>query len=289
MTISNRDKIIERIGKMRASADSVNSEAEAMVFATKAAQLMDAYEVSEADLAAAEADGRIVFNIVEKRTDGRMSSDSNGGGRYGRAAKQSRANSAVGGINALTHTKSVIWRDEQRSVSCMGDEPDVEFAIFLYNMIKDAMAREYENYKKTCSHGVGRTAKASFEIAMTNRISRRLFVLAREKKQERADAAAAGNRDAGDFSAAGQIADGGSIDPALVRAGESASRALTLVDTKREEVSSEFNKAHPRLGTSRGFSSRGTGGGAYSAGAAAGDRMGFNRPIGGSSTKTLAA
>jgi hypothetical protein len=109
------------------------------------------------------------------------------------------------------------------------------------------MDREYARYAKANGSRLGHGAKSSFQLGMANRINQRIRAMCAE-------------RDATQNA--------------------SASRALVLVSDKKVAVAAYAQKVWPRLRSSSTSYSSGNGG-AFSAGRAAGDRVGFGRPIGG--------
>jgi len=259
-TQTNRDKILERIANLRARAeDDGSSESEAMFALKRANDMMEAYEVSEVELALAEEEGRITIEVVQRRVSSRIR---NGNQRH-------KVQLALYGIEQFTATKVVIhngWSDDE--LTWVGDKPDVEMAIYLVEMISHALDQEYERWKRT-QLGVGRGAKASFQTAMAYRISSRLQDMAREKQTERRRAA----------------------EEARALPDASKSTALVLVDAmeaKEEEVLTTFKAAFPKLGKARIGGSMNNGN-AYNAGRQAGDRVNFGRPVGGSASRAALA
>ena len=241
-----RTKIMQTIANLRARTEAAGAtEAEAMVCAKKASEMMEAYEIEEADLLVAEGMGEITFDIVEKTTAGHR-----GNGSY-----QHRANSCLHNIKVLCGVEIVIHgRRRGRTVGFIGHNPDVEFAMFLYDTIKATMDSEYDRWKKDQPQGVHRTAKGSFQMAMSNRVNARLRELSQGRVERRAH----------------------------------QSRALVLVDAKKAKVQSDFRARYPKLGRAGGFSfSRHAT--AYNAGQDAGNRIGLGRPIGGESCLNLSA
>ena len=241
-----RLKIMQTIAKLRARADNAGaSEAEAMTCAQKAAEMMEAYEIEEADLLVAEGMGEITFDIVEKTT----------AGHRGNGAYQHRANTCLHNIKVLCGVEIVIHhRRRGRTVGFIGHNPDVEFAMFLYDTIKAAMDTGYERWKRDQPQGVHRTAKGSFQMAMGSRLNARLQELRQGRVERRAH----------------------------------QSRALVLVDVKKEKVRAEYKARYPKLGRAKSFtfSRHAT---AYHAGQDAGNHVGLGRPIGGESCSRLTA
>lgn len=251
-----RTKILQRIANLRARAsDEASSEAETMAAMVRAEKLMEAYRVSEADLAMAESEGRVKIEIVHKSVDA-----SNGSQRH-------KVQLCWGAIMQLTNTKGVRFM-HINEIQLTGDRTDVEYALYLFDLIKAGLDRAYAAYRKEQKGTVGRNAKASFQMAMADTVSARLYAMARENEAERREARAK----------AETLADMTTSD----------SRALVIADAheeKRVETERAYRAAHPRVRTGPGWSSRGGNGSAGSAGRAAGARLGLGRGIGGGSRR----
>jgi hypothetical protein len=259
-TQSPRDKILQRIVKLRAVAeDNGASEAEMNTALSMAAKLMDSYQVEEAELALAEGEGRIVLEVVTRTLD---TNSLNGTQRH-------KIINCLAAIGAFTQTKSV-YRAKSGQIIFTGHRPDVEMANYLVAVIKQALDKEYETYRKS-NVAVGYGAKAAFQVSMANRISTRLYDMFREAEKSRNDAKQAVQRKALENS---ETAKG----TALVVA--------EIADMKRKEVGEAFAKAHPSIRTSSGFN-YGRNTSAHSAGRAAGDRVNFGRPVSGGTQKRI--
>lgn len=248
-----REKIMQRIAALRVRADdAASSEAEIMTSLDRASKLMDAYEITEADLAMAEATGVVTLEVVTKPTSDLAS----GRNRH-------KVQLCMVAIAAYTNTRCVTNGSGQGEYT--GDKPDVEMAIYLTEMIKAALDRSYGNYRANVG-AVGRGAKVAFQGAMAMRVSERLAQMARERKDRHAQQA--------------------EKDRAI---GADKSRALVIVaatEAKREAVEIEFRTRYPSLRKTR-LSAGGRNGTAASAGRKAGDRVGLGRPVGGSSHARL--
>ena len=254
----DRTKILQRIANLRARAeDDASSENEAMVAAAKAADLMEAYNVAEAELAVAETEGRVQIEIVSEQV-----ASKNG-------KQDHRAISCATGIASLTTTKVINLRRTGK-VEFTGHRPDVETATYLFELIRNALDREYASWSLRQGPGVGRGAKASFQLGMVNRINIRLAQMAREQREARESAAERVEREA----------------PQIAR---SQSTELVIVDVLKEKVEKTeqaFREKYPKTRTT--YSSRRAGNGsAYGAGYAAGGRIGLNRGVGQSRQKAL--
>jgi hypothetical protein len=172
------------------------------------------------------------------------------------------------GIEKFTETKCVYGRTGL--VKFTGHRPDVELADYLVAIIKDALDREYENYRRN-TPAVGYGAKNSFQNAMANRVRNRLIDMANERDSQRAE-----NKK----KAQTQMIENGST---------ASSTALVISDIaeqKAKEVSAEFNVANPRLRYVSAYT-RSSNGTAHGAGAAAGDRVNLGRAINKSSQKSI--
>lgn len=266
----NRDDILSKIANLRArTEDAGASEAEAEAAMKMAEKLMTAYAVDEAELALAESEGRIEWEIVTERSDVNLSVGRN----------RHKAQMALPGIEALCEVEAVIhcrW-NQPDTVSFTGDKPDVAMADYLLGVCKTALDREYARWKRT-QRAVGRGAKGSFQTAMAARLSHRMTSMARERDGERKAKAAESAKALG-------VDETVNAAEMLRAAGKRAGTALVVLDAaerKREEVETAFRAEFPSLRSAAGFSG-GRNGNAASAGRAAAERVGLGRPVGGSS------
>ncbi len=255
----NRTKILQRISNLRArAADDAASEAEVMACAAKAERLMDAYRVSEADLAIAEAEGRITMEIVSEKA-----SLANGSQRH-------KAQLCWGAVEKLTNTKGVRW-SHNNEVEFTGDKPDVAYAMYLFDLIKVGMDQAYTNYRRVCGGRVGRNAKANFQIEMGNAVSKRLYQMARDAARERSKVKARAE--------------------ALSDEARSTSTALVMADAfdeRSKETLKEYNRKHPNVRKGPSWSNSGARNlSAGSAGRRAGDSLSLGRGVGGGSSLRL--
>jgi len=253
--MGTRNTMLERIINLRARADDdASTEAEAMSALNIAAKLMDSYQVDEAELALAEAEGKIVVDVVQKVSDSTVKNKT----------RKHKVIIAMHGIEKFTNTKIVMWSSGRHSsgkIEITGDRPDAEMANYLIGLIKGSMDRAYNEYR-TVNVGVGYGAKAAFQTAMASRINTRLVNMARERD------------DATNNAVKGKTI---KIGDAVV----DTSTALVMVNIakqKADAVYDTFSKAHPRLGTIRmnTYSSNHT---AHSAGHSAGNKVNFGKAI----------
>lgn len=258
-----RTKILQRVLNLRARAeDAGSSEAEMNTALTMAMKLMESYSIEEAELALAEASGEIKLEVVTRVIDTNV--------LKGRKQKH-KLLSCLTGIEAFTETKCV-FNSRTGDITFTGHRPDVELADFLAAVIKEALDREFESYKRNQSGRLGYGAKTSFQNAMAHRVSARLYDMARQRDAERAENKKKAQR------------------AMIENAATASSTALVVSDIaeqKAKEVATEFRKAHPRIRKVNTYS-RSSNGTAFDAGRSAGDRVNLGRAIGGSRQKALA-
>ena len=257
-----RTKMLQRVVNLRVRAeDAGSSEAEMNTALTMAMRLMEAYNIEEAELALAEASGEIKLDVITKVAETNI--------LKGKKQKH-KVLMALTGIERFTETQCV-YNAQSGKVTFTGHRPDIELADFLVAVIKEALDREYDNYKRSVS-ATGYGAKASFQYAMASRVSQRLNNMAAERDDERNS-----NR---------QKAKRAMIENAAT-ASSTALVVSDIAEQKAKEVGTEFRKAHPRIRSVKTFS-RANNGTAFGAGRDAGDRVNLGRAIGKSSQKALA-
>lgn len=261
---SARDKMLQRVLNLRARAsDDASSEAEMNTALTMCQKLMDAYNIEEAELALAEAEGRIELEIVRKVADTSV--------LKGRKQKHKVLN-VLSSIATFTETKVVI-NSYSGDITFTGHRPDTELANYLVAVIKEALDREFDRYKRSVAGRIGYGAKNSFQVAMASRVSQRLNDMANERDADRA-------------------AEKEKAQKLQIENGSTASSTALVIseiaEQKAKEVNAEFRKAYPRLGTVR-TSYRSTNGTAHGAGRAAGDRVNLGRGISGAASRKALA
>lgn len=259
----SRDKMLQRVINLRARAENdASSEAEMNTALTMAMKLMDSYNIEEAELAIAEAEGRIELEIVQKTADTSL--------LKGKSHKHKVYNTLTG-IAGFTETKVVISQ-YQGTITFTGHRPDTELANYLVAVVREALDREFENYKRNSAGRIGYGAKTSFQNAMASRISSRLFQMANERDKNRREEKAEAEKL--------KIENGST--------GSSTALVISeIAEQKAKEVEAEFQKAYPRLRKTYGYS-RSTNSTAHGAGYKAGNRVNLGRAISGGSTKRLA-
>ena len=257
-----RTKILQRVLNLRARAeDAGSSESEMNTALTMAMKLMDSYNIEEAELAIAEASGQIKLEVVTKKAETQIL----------KGSKQlHKVLFCLTGVEKFTETKCV-YSKYTGDVTFTGHRPDVELADFLVAVIKEALDREYDNYRRSVS-AVGYGAKTSFQNAMATRVNQRLRDMATERDNE---------RNKNKVAAQAKMIENAST------ASSTALIVSEIAEQKAKEVSAEFKKAHPRITTSSVYS-RSSNGTAHGAGRSAGDRVNLGRAITQGSTKMLA-
>lgn len=173
---NKRDDILRKIAALRAKTEEAGAtEAEAMMAAEKAAELMADYEIAEADLAA--------HGDREKPKMGRKFADCGNGTEFhsarfcGAAIAKLTQTSCIGTGNSGGRFKGL-------AVAFIGDRPDVEFATFLFDTVRRAMNAEYAAYR-AANRRVGHGAKKSFQLGMATRINERLLELVAARQNNR--------------------------------------------------------------------------------------------------------
>jgi len=255
-----RDKMLQRVINLRSRAeDSASSESEINTALTMAMKLMDSYNIEEAELALAEAEGRIELEIVQKVADTSL--------LKGKRQKHKILN-VLSSIALFTETKVVV-STFSGDITFTGHRPDTELANYLVAMIREGLDREFDNYKRSAAGKIGYGAKTSFQNAMSSRISSRLHTMSNERTTSRKKAK----------------------EKAQIESQSTASSTALVIseiaEQKAKEVNAVFSKAHPRLGkvSSSYRSSNST---AHGAGYAAGNKMNLGRAINGNSQKKIA-
>jgi hypothetical protein len=225
--MTNRDNLLDKIRALMAkTTENGCTEYEAMAALDKARAMMDAYEVTEADLQLTKAESAIL------RSEPPGSNDPH---RIKRGLAMSVAK----------FCDCRVWRGNNGLVFC-GLQSDAQFATWLLdNLTQFAQAEMVKHLIGNLDSGADRRlVTASFAMGCTARISGRLNALA-----EQSSKVAVGN-----------------------------SRALVV--TKAGLIADTMARHGIKLGSSRS-SRREVDRGAYAAGAAAGERASFGRPVSG--------
>lgn len=275
MTIENRDKILQRVLNLRAKAeDDAASEGEAMAAIERAERLMHAYRIEEAELALAEAQGHIKVDIIHKGVDSRIVN--------ARSRNRHVALACSWSIEQLTGTEA-IWIGG-KVPEFTGQRADVEYAVFLQELIAMALDREYARYQRA-QRIVGRGAKRAFQLSMARRINERLGEMRTENilaAQEAAKAEALRLQVDEDVIAS-------MVTPEATA--ELTSTALVMLahaEQVRAATARAYTARYPKRRTARGIGiSGGMNGSAGRAGADAGSRVHLGRAIGGDGARRI--
>ena len=278
--MTDRIDILTRIANLRELADKSTSQAEAMNAVKIAGKLMASYRVTEAELALEEGLGNIKVDVV---TDLKWSVGLTVGERT-----RHKVQSVLWDIQSYCEVRVVLKNNylNGSGLHVTGDKPDVELFWYLFEMIRDALDDSYTSWKHT-QQGVGRGAKATFQIAMADAIGRRLNTMRHERAMERktaeAEAAKALNKPVEDVRMAVNNGDLRMLNSNVSLIVASAAEA------KRKAVNAAYTAAHKgsRLSTASGFGYRNTGNNAGAAGRSAGNSLNLGRPIGGASKKRI--
>lgn len=162
-----REEAIARIKALRARAsDEASSEAEASAAAVRAAKIIAQFEVTEAEL-------------IERGTAGVTEAEHNAGRRYPHPTLEIAACS-IGRFtecHPLWHRGANVW---------VGQPEDVEFALYLCEMIQNAAERSYQchwksrwyqapnaHYRKSYLTGFGLSIVSTLERMVTARCKER--------------------------------------------------------------------------------------------------------------------
>lgn len=255
--MTTRTDILSRIINLRDLANNNTSEAEAMAALTKANRMMQAYHVEEAELAMAEATGELNFEIVDAYTN-----------PLSVGTIRHKVQLCLWNIAAFCDCKCIVNRN---TAKFMGDAPDAELAVYLTELIQEAMDREYSNWRLT-QQSVGRGAKGSFQISMGSRINSRLGEMQRDNE-------------ASAKALMPQIE-----NKTIQELGNTALVVVAIAQQKKAKVEEYYKAAYAgvRLGKASNFSF-GRNGNASQAGREAGSRVHLGRSVGSTSHAQLTA
>ena len=259
--------ILDRIIKLRTLGERASNMNEAEVALRMANQLMEAYDLEEADLALHETSDEARVNIVHEDVKA---------GYNGRT--RSKGMACFPAVAKLTNVQMVTtpWT---KAITLVGHDTDVELAKYFISIIESSLDRSYTAWKKDQAAGtLGRNAKGTFQLAMALRIIRTLNGMIDDK--ERAAGATARVYDKNpQYITQAVAADLAPSDKALL--------VIGMRNDKAEAVNAKFKELFPDLRKGTPITSRGGSANAYSAGTAAGSRVSFNRGVGGSAQLAL--
>lgn len=171
--MTKQTTIIEKIRNLRAkAADAAATEAEAMQAAEMAARLLMKHEISEDDLAAAEAGASGAAGVTSEGFDS------------GKRSVPLVLQGTAGGIAAMTQTRAYM---DGGSVKYVGLDADVEMAMYLTELIKGAFDRVWMAYRKDhMSPGMSRREQNAHRNGVTvgfaNALTTRMQDMAAERR-----------------------------------------------------------------------------------------------------------
>ncbi|WP_036640632.1 DUF7168 domain-containing protein, partial [Paenirhodobacter enshiensis] len=147
-------------------ADQASSEAEAAAAARRAAKIIAEHEVTEAEL-------------IERGS----SSITEGEFNAGRRSQHPALDAATPGITRLTETQPLF---SEGTIFWVGQPEDVEFALYLCELVQGASERAYRGYwQKTMGSAPSSTYRRSFMIGFGEGIADRMYDLAYERDRAR--------------------------------------------------------------------------------------------------------
>jgi hypothetical protein len=241
MTIE-RTKLVDKIKALLAKTTQNGcTEQEALAALAKARAMIDAYEISDDELALTREEKAIIHTAY---------------GRDPHSARRFLANACARFAGCEVWIKSGA-RSDSNLVFC-GMRADTDLATWLVDYLAQFVLVELSAYLATSllSRGDRRREINGFVIGATDRIRERLDSLTHEAQAAhvRANHAA----------------------PVQIRG---QSRALVLAEIKKDAIKATMAAAGIHIGKGR-TSSRVSSAGAHTAGRAAGERATFGRPIG---------
>ncbi|MFC5736914.1 DUF7168 domain-containing protein [Sinirhodobacter huangdaonensis] len=163
-----REEAIARIKALRArAADEASSEAEAAAAAARASKIIFQFEVTEEEL-------------IERGVGGVTEAEHNAGRRYAHPTLEE----AAGAIGMYAECSALFRRGANLWV---GQPEDVEFALYLCEMIQAAAERAYLNHRKARFFSAPNAHyRRSFLIGFGRSIAERLWNMTSERRRSRA-------------------------------------------------------------------------------------------------------
>lgn len=176
--------IITKIQNLREKASNeATSESEAIAAMAHASRLMEAYQISEVDLALAEAAGMVKPEVVARDSNTSIYKKQNRGA-YGRQGHRHPVSFCAVNVGRVTGTEIINDHRVSSGMKIFGEKGAVEYADYLLAIIRNAMETEYARWKDETGYvGRGGKAKTSFQIAMATRINERLQEMIQERTE----------------------------------------------------------------------------------------------------------
>ncbi len=226
-----RKKIRDRIKRLLSmTVENGASEAEALVAAQKASDLMAEHNLSF----------RSVAEIEAEEYGGDKRDWFRGSKGFSRSAPVPFTRWCLFGISELCGVEH-CYNTHTGRLEFFGAEQDTEAAHYLEEIIRRAMDREWQDFKRLRGHGRGRS---SFYHAMASRIASRLLQMSKDQRQKT----------------------------------EAGQNGTNLVVLKNALLQRRFADAHPRLREGN-FNPTLNDAAAFVAGRDAGDRAQLNRGV----------
>jgi hypothetical protein len=165
-----REEIIKKIRALRArAANEASSEAEVEAAASRAAKLIQQHEVSESELRE-----RGISGVIE------------GEHNSGRRSRHPALETARGGIAIVTHCHLLVGSYYKGALTWVGQPEDVEFAIYLSELVQGASERAYREHRKSRTKTPTRHWRESFLGGFGLGVRNRLLAIERDRQAAKA-------------------------------------------------------------------------------------------------------
>lgn len=168
--VDPREEILKKIRALRArAANEASSEAEVEAAASRAAKLIQQHEVSESEL-------------IERGTSGIVEGDHNSE----RRSRHPALETACSGIALVTHCHLLVGAYYKGQLTWVGQPEDVEFAIYLSELVQGASERAYREYRKGRTRTPTRHQRESFLGGFGLGVRNRLLTIERNRQAAKA-------------------------------------------------------------------------------------------------------
>jgi|GEM_PF-6102613 len=165
----DRENILKKIRALRArAANEASSEAEVAAAASRAAKLIQQHEVTEDELRERGASG-----VAE--------------GQYnaGRRSRHPALDKAVAGIAIVTHCHLLVGQHFKGALTWVGQPEDVEFAIYLSELVQGASERAYREHRTRRLVSPTKHWRNSFLGGFGIGVSERLITIERKRRSSK--------------------------------------------------------------------------------------------------------
>ena len=168
---ANTDKLIDKLRKLQAKANDPNiSEAEAMLYAGKVAELLQQHNLSESSLNVAEQDQNITENEFKNSK-----------------SVLPWAREVAQGVAALYFCRIYYYARQDGRIVFVGKPHNVEIAKSMCECLMktiNRLSKEYAHANRYSGEGEGKMRR-QFENGAGRRVMQRLFDLRREQTREK--------------------------------------------------------------------------------------------------------